>query len=45
MLGPSGWGYCEWVASGVDGCGPGADAAAHGGLNLSQWYLKNMKDF
>lgn len=45
VLGPSGWGYCEWVASGVDGCAPGADAAAHGGLNLSQWYLKHMKDF
>ncbi|MEU4215760.1 glycoside hydrolase family 44 protein [Actinoplanes sp. NPDC026623] len=45
VLGPSGWGYCEWVASGLDGCGPGADAAAHGGLNLSQWYLKNMKGF
>lgn len=45
VLGPSGWGYCEWVASGLDGCGPGEDAAAHGGLNLSQWYLKNMKDF
>ncbi|GII75458.1 endoglucanase [Sphaerisporangium rufum] len=45
VLGPSGWGYCEWVASGVDGCAPGADAAAHGGLNLSQWWLKNMKDY
>jgi hypothetical protein len=45
VLGPSGWGYCEWIASGLDGCAPGADAAAHGGLNLSQWYLKNMKDF
>jgi hypothetical protein len=45
VLGPSGWGYCEWVASGLDGCAPGADAAAHGGLNLSQWYLKNMKDY
>lgn len=45
VLGPSGWGYCEWIASGVDGCAPGADAAAHGGLNLSQWYLKNMKDY
>jgi hypothetical protein len=45
VLGPSGWGYCEWVASGVDGCGPGADSAAHGRLNLSQWYLKNMKDY
>ncbi|AGL17657.1 glycoside hydrolase family 44 protein [Actinoplanes sp. N902-109] len=44
VLGPSGWGYCEWVASGLDGCSPGADAAAHGGLNLSQWYLKTMKD-
>ena len=44
-LGPSGWGYCEWVAAGLDGCGPGADSAAHGGLNLSQWYLKNMKDY
>ncbi len=44
VLGPSGWGYCEWVASGLDGCAPGADAAAHGGLNLSQWFLKNMKD-
>ncbi|MFC7277546.1 glycoside hydrolase family 44 protein [Paractinoplanes rhizophilus] len=45
VLGPSGWGYCEWVASGLDGCAPGADAAAHGGLNLSQWYLKNMRDY
>jgi hypothetical protein len=45
VLGPSGWGYCEWVSSGVDGCALGSDAAAHGGLNLSQWYLKNMKDF
>lgn len=45
VLGPSGWGYCEWVASGLDGCAPGADAAAHGGLNLSQWFLKNMKDY
>lgn len=45
VLGPSGWGYCEWVASGVDGCGPGPDSAAHGGLNLSQWFLKNMKDY
>jgi hypothetical protein len=45
VLGPSGWGYCEWISSGVDGCALGTDAAAHGGLNLSQWYLKNMKDF
>ena len=45
VRGPSGWGYCEWLAAGLDGCAPGADAAAHGGLNLSQWYLKNMKDF
>ncbi|HET9518448.1 MAG TPA: glycoside hydrolase family 44 protein [Actinoplanes sp.] len=44
-LGPGGWGYCEWVASGLDGCGPGADSAAHGGLNMSEYYLKNMKDF
>jgi len=44
VLGPSGWGYCEWLASGLDGCAPGADAAAHGGLNLSQWFLKTMKD-
>jgi hypothetical protein len=43
VLGPSGWGYCEWIASGLDGCAPGPDAAAHGGLNLSQWFLKNMK--
>lgn len=45
VLGPSGWGYCEWVASGLDGCAPGADAAAHGGLNFSQWYLKHMKEY
>ncbi|MET0418571.1 MAG: glycoside hydrolase family 44 protein [Actinoplanes sp.] len=45
VLGPSGWGYCEWVASGLDGYAPGADAAAHGGRDFSQWYLKNMKDF
>jgi glycosyl hydrolase family 44 len=45
VLGPSGWGYCEWISSGLDGCSLGADAAAHGGLNLSQWLLKNMKDY
>jgi hypothetical protein len=45
VLGPSGWGYCEWIASGLDGCAPGADATAHGGLNLSQWYLQNMKEY
>lgn len=29
--------YCECIPSGVDGCGLDVDAAAHGGLNLSQW--------
>jgi Glycoside hydrolase family 44 len=38
VLGPSGWGYCEWVASGLDGCAPGADAAAHDGQRVLDYF-------
>jgi hypothetical protein len=46
ILGPASWGWCEYFWSAADGCGPGgADAAAHGNLPLTDWYLKQVKDY
>ncbi len=39
ILGPAAWGWCEYFYSAADGCTPGADMAAHGGLPLLEWYL------
>jgi hypothetical protein len=45
VLGPGDWGWCAWYFSAKDGCQAGADAAAHGGLPLGQWYLRQFKQY
>jgi hypothetical protein len=46
ILGPVSWGWCEYFWSAADGCGPGGpDAAAHGNLALTDWYLKQVADY
>jgi hypothetical protein len=45
VLGPGDWGWCAWYFSAKDGCEPGADAAAHGGVPLGQWYLRQFKAY
>jgi len=45
VLGPGDWGWCAWYFSAKDGCAPGADAAAHGGVPLGQWYLRQFKAY
>ncbi len=42
-LGPAVWGWCAYFFSGADGCGPGADRAAHGGEDFLPWYLDQAK--
>ena len=44
-LGPALWGWCAYFYSAADGCGPGADRAAHGGMDFIAWYLKLAKDW
>ena len=45
VLGPGDWGWCAWFYSAADGCSPGADRAAHGGLDLAPWYLAQMRAY
>ena len=45
ILGPSDWGWCAYFFSAADGCSAGADAAAHGNLEIYDWYLKQVKDY
>ena len=45
VLGPVVWGWCAYLYSAADGCGPGPDMAAHGGLALLDWYLKQAADY
>lgn len=44
VTGPVSWGWCEYFHSAADGCVAGADQAAHGGLTLTEWYLKQVND-
>lgn len=44
VMGPVSWGWCEYFYSAADGCGPGADMAAHGNMPLTEWYLKQVHD-
>ncbi len=44
-LGPVEWGWCGYYYSGADGCGAGADAAAHGSTPFVAWYLQQMKAY
>ena len=43
ILGPADWGWCAYFFSGADGCSPGADRAAHGGIDFIPWYLQQAK--
>ncbi|HEV7670458.1 MAG TPA: glycoside hydrolase family 44 protein [Thermoanaerobaculia bacterium] len=45
VLGPVSWGWCEYFYSAADGCSPGPDMQAHGGLALTDWYLKQVADY
>ena len=45
VLGPAVWGWCAYFFSAADGCGPGADRAAHGGVDLLPWYLDQAKQY
>lgn len=44
VMGPVSWGWCEYFHSAADGCSPGPDQAAHGGMPLLEWYLKQVND-
>jgi hypothetical protein len=43
VLGPVSWGWCEYFYSAADGCSPGPDRAAHGGLPLIEWWLAQVR--
>jgi len=45
VLGPSDWGWCAWFFSAADGCSAGADRAAHAGMDLTPWYLRQLKAY
>lgn len=44
-LGPVVWGWCAYFHSAVDGCAPGADQAAHGGMEFLPWYLDQVRAY
>ena len=44
-LGPALWGWCAYFYSAADGCGPGSDRAAHGGMDFIPWYLQQAKSW
>lgn len=45
VFGPVTWGFCDLFWSARDGCGEGADHAAHGGEDLLPWYLGQLADY
>lgn len=46
VLGPVSWGWCEYFYSAADNCSPnGADFIAHGSVPLTQWYLRQVKQY
>jgi hypothetical protein len=44
-LGPVLWGWCAYFYSAADGCGTGADYAAHGNTYFVPWYLQQMQAY
>ncbi len=42
IFGPVVWGWCAYFYSAADGCGSGADRAAHGGQPFLEWYLDRI---
>ncbi len=46
VFGPVSWGWCEYFYSAADGCSPsGADFVAHGSVPLTQWYLRQVREY
>ena len=46
VFGPVSWGWCEYFYSAADGCSPnGADFLAHGSVPLTQWYLRQVRQY
>jgi hypothetical protein len=45
VFGPAEWGWCGYFFSAADGCAAGADAAAHGGEPLLDWYLDQINQY
>ncbi|MEZ4648591.1 MAG: glycoside hydrolase family 44 protein [Candidatus Eisenbacteria bacterium] len=45
VFGPAVWGWCAYFFSAEDGCGPGGDHAAHGGMDVLPWYLDQAKQY
>jgi hypothetical protein len=45
IFGPALWGWCAYFYSAADGCGPGPDRAAHGGMDFIPWYLQQAKNW
>ncbi len=46
VFGPVSWGWCEYFYSGADGCSPnGADFISHGSVPLTQWYLRQVRQY
>jgi Glycoside hydrolase family 44 len=45
VFGPAEWGWCGYFFSAADGCSAGADAAAHGGEPLLDWYLDQINQY
>ena len=41
-LGPVLWGWCAYLYSASDGCGPGSDFSTHGSQYFVPWYLQQM---
>jgi uncharacterized repeat protein (TIGR01451 family) len=41
-LGPATWGWCAYLYSAADGCGPGPDRTSHGDMDFTPWYLQQM---
>lgn len=44
LFGPVLWGWCAYFHSAADGCTPGPDQAAHGGMPFLPWYLAQVRD-
>jgi hypothetical protein len=44
-LGPVEDGWCRYLYSAADNCGPGGDYQAHGGMQYVPWYLTQMQNY
>ncbi len=46
VFGPVSWGWCEYFYSAADDCSPnGADFIGHGSVPLTQWYLRQVRQY